>query len=439
MSNVLRLAIVDPNDSQREALKSMLLGMDMIWLEAECSRYEFFADVVAQTNPDIGLVAIDADPQKALDLVGRLAAASPDCAVLVVSSSNDGSLILQALRAGAKEFLTQPVRIEDLLAALGRISERRFGRSGDNRPRGSQVIAVAGAIGGVGTTSLAVNLGCILAQDPQNSVALVDLDLCLGDADVFLDTIPDYTLVDVAQNVTRLDFTLLKRSLTKHSSGLYLLPRPVQLEDIALITPDDLQRVIGLLKATFTHLVLDLSKGYTAIDLIALEMANQILLVTQLDLPCLRNVVRLMMSFGNMEGMADKVKIVVNRVGLENGQITLKKAEETIGKEIFWQLPNDYRTMIEARNNGVPLIEQAPKAAITQSIIALAKALSGDEKRAGRRSRRARRASAGCSSSGPARAGSSRCSFPTDARGIVREPRPPRMRPASMSSGRPES
>ena len=293
-------------------------------------------------------------------MVSRLAVASSDCAILVVSSSTDGNLILQALRAGAKEFLTQPLQIEDLLAALGRIGERRFGR-GDNRPRGSQVIAVAGAIGGVGTTSLAINLGCLLAQDPQNSVALVDLDLCLGDADVFLDTIPDYTLVDVAQNVTRLDFALLKRSLTKHSSGLYLLPRPVQLEDISLITPDDLQRVIGLLKATFTHLVLDLSKGYTALDLIALESASQILLMTQLDLPCLRNVVRLMMSLGNMNGLADKVKIIVNRVGLDSGQITLKKAEETIGKKIFWQLPNDYRTMIEARNNGVPLMESAPR------------------------------------------------------------------------------
>ncbi len=273
------------------------------------------------------------------------------------------------------------MQIEDLLAALSRISERRFGH-GENRLRGSQVIAVAGAAGGVGTTSLAVNLGCLLAQDPQNSVALMDLDLCLGDADVFLDTIPDYTLVDVAQNVTRLDFTLLKRSLTKHSSGLYLLPRPVQLEDISLITRDDLQRVIGLLKATFTHLVLDLSKAYTATDLIALEMANHILLTTQLDLPCLRNVVRLTMSFGNMEGMADKVKIVVNRVGLENGQITLKKAEETIGKKIFWQLPNDYRSMIEARNNGVPLIESAPKAAITQSLLAMAKSLAGNEEAA---------------------------------------------------------
>jgi len=379
MSNVLRLAIVDPNDAQRESLKGLLLGMDTIWLEAECSRYEFFGDVVAQTHPDIGLVAIDSDPQKGLDLVRKLAAVSPDCAVLVVSSSNDGSLILQALRAGAKEFLTQPVRIEDLLGALGRISERRYGQ-GENKPRGCQVIAVAGAIGGVGTTSLAVNLGCALAQNEKYSVALIDLDLCLGDADVFLDTIPDYTLVDVAQNVTRLDFTLLKRSLTKHSSGLYLLPRPVQLEDIRLITSVDLQRVIGLMKATFTHLVLDLSKGYTPIDMIALEMANHILLVAQLDLPCLRNVVRLMMSFNGMEGIAEKVKIIVNRVGLDTGHITLKKAEETIGKEIFWELPNDYRTMIEARNNGVPLIEQAPKSAVTQAIVQLAKTLTSDGK-----------------------------------------------------------
>jgi pilus assembly protein CpaE len=377
MSNVLRLAVVDPLDAQRESLKSMLLGMDMIWLEAECSRYEFFADVIAQTHPDIGLVAIDADPQKGLELVRKVTSASPDCAVLVVSSSSDGNLILQALRAGAKEFLTQPVRLEDLLGALGRISERRFG-DGVSRPRGCQVIAVAGATGGVGTTSLAVNLGCILARQDKNTVALIDLDLCLGDADVFLDTIPDYTLVDVAQNVTRLDFSLLKRSLTKHASGLYLLPRPVQLEDIHLITPEDLQRVIGLMKATFTHLVMDLSKGYSALDQIALEMANHILLVTQLDLPCLRNVVRLMMSFNEMEGIADKVKIIINRVGLDTGQITLKKAEETIGKPIFWQLPNDYRSTIEARNNGVPLIDQAPKAALTQQIRQLIEVLTSD-------------------------------------------------------------
>jgi pilus assembly protein CpaE len=379
MSNVLRLAIVDPNDSTRDAVKSMLMGMESVWLEAECSRYEFFADVVSQTKPDIGLVSLDKDPEKALELVAKLNEASQECNILVTSSSTDGRLILRAMRAGAKEFLTQPVKLQELVDALGRIAERRFGR-GETRNRASTVIAVCGATGGVGTTSLAVNLGCVLAQDPKNSVALVDLDLCLGDADVFLDTIPDYSLVDVAQNVSRLDFTLLKRSLTKHSSGLFLLPRPVQMEDMALITVDDLQRVIGLLKATFTHLVLDLSKGYSALDLMALQMSNHVLLVTQLDLPCLRTVVRLLMSFGEMKDVGDKVKIICNRVGLDVGNIGLKKAQDTIGREIYWQLPNDYRTMVEVRNNGVPLIEQAPKAAITQAIIGLAQALSGTPK-----------------------------------------------------------
>ena len=377
MSNVLRLAIVDPDDATREEIKAMLLGMDMIWLEAECSRYEFFSDVVAQTTPDIGLVVIDSNTEKALELISSVSESSPECSILVVSGSSDGNLILQAIRAGAKEFLTQPLHVEELLAALSRISDRRFGRSDTSKPRGSQVIAVAGSTGGVGTTSVAVNLACAIAKDAINSVALVDLDLCLGDADVQLDTIPEYTLVDVAQNVTRLDFSLLKRSLTKHSSGVYLLPRPVQMEDISLITAENVQRVLGLMKASFSHLVLDLSKSYTDVDLAALSLSSDILLVTQLDLPCLRNMVRLLASFKEMDGVIDKVKVVVNRAGLESGQITLKKAQETIGKEIFWQLPNDYRTMIEVRNNGVPLIEQSPKAAITHSITSLAEVLMG--------------------------------------------------------------
>ncbi len=378
MSNVLRLAIVDPNDETREGLKNMLLGMDMIWLEAESSRYEFFVDIVGQTDPDIGVVAIDADPEKALTLIANVREASPECSLLVVSSNSDGQLILRAMRAGAKEFLTQPVGIEELVSALDRIGAHRGGK-GEGKSRSCQVLAVAGATGGVGSTSLAVNLGCVLAAHERNSVALVDLDLSLGDADVFLDTIPDYTLVDVAQNISRLDFTLLKRSMTKHASGLYLLPRPVQLQDTSLITPDALQRVFGLLKATFSHVIIDLSKSYSRVDMAALDAAHHVLLVTQLDLPCLRNVVRLMMSFEATDGLKDKVRIIVNRVGLDNGQISLKKAQETIGRDIYWQLPNDYRVMVEMRNNGVPLIEQAPRAGITQSIVTLAESLNGSD------------------------------------------------------------
>jgi pilus assembly protein CpaE len=152
----------------------------------------------------------------------------------------------------------------------------------------------------------------------------------------------------------------------------------VQLQESEFVTASDLQRVIGMLKATFTHLILDLSKSYTEVDVLALKEAQHVLLTTQLDLPSLRNVVRLMMSFSEMDGVKEKTKIVMNRVGLDSGQISLKKAKETIGGEIFWQIPNDYRVMSEVRNNGIPLLEQAPKANITQSIVGLAMAMNED-------------------------------------------------------------
>ena len=376
MSNVLRIALVDPNDSSRESLKAMLLGMDTIWLEADCSRYEFFPDVIEQTAPDVGVISLDNNPDQAIGLITRIAAEAPNTAILAASESADGQLILRTMRAGAREFLTLPLANDDLDGALARVSQQKFG-SADSGGRGCEIFAIAGATGGVGTTSTAVNLGCVLASDQRNSVALLDLDLALGDADVFLDSIPDYTLADVVQNVSRLDIQLLKRSLTKHSSGLYLLPRPVELQDSLTITEDSIRKVIGLLKASFTHLIVDLSKTYSPIDMAAIDSATKVVLVTQLDLPCLRNVVRLMMSFEEIDDLSSKIEIVVNRAGLDSGQISLKKAKETLGREIFALLPNDYRTMVEVRNNGVPLITQAPKAAITQAIRDLASKLQG--------------------------------------------------------------
>jgi pilus assembly protein CpaE len=206
-------------------------------------------------------------------------------------------------------------------------------------------------------------------------VGLVDLDLSLGDADVLMDTIPEYTLLDVANNISRLDLSLMRKSLTKHESGVYLLPRPVQLQDIETITPVDFTRVLSLLKASFTHLVVDLSKSYTQLDLQAIRGAEHVLLVTQLDLPCLRNVVRLLMSIDAIEGVADRVKIIVNRSGLDKNQISVKKAEETIGRKVFWQIPNNFAVVSECRNNGVPFVVSSPKSNVAESISGLAEKL----------------------------------------------------------------
>jgi pilus assembly protein CpaE len=382
MKDVQRIAIVDPADSTREPLRNLLLGVDSVWLEAECARYEFFFDVIRQSIPDVAIVCLDADQAKAIQLISQVSQEHPELPLLAVSGRNDGQAILQALRSGAREFLTSPVQLEELLTALQRLPRRS--RASDSSPGtpyskiDSQVYAVLGSRGGVGCTSVAVNLAASLAQHKEYSVALIDLDLALGDADVALDLMGDYTLADVALNIDRLDMAFLKRSLCQHASGLSLLPHPMQIGECELIREEHLQRLLGLLRASYTHVLLDLSKSFSPTDNTALHMANVILLVAQLELSSLRNVVRMMLTLGNDPELGPKVQIVLNRVGMES-DITIKKAEEIIGKPIFWQVPNDAKAMCESRNHGVPLVQHAPRSKVQQSFTGLAQALTGKD------------------------------------------------------------
>ncbi len=377
MSSHLKFVLCEPKKTVRESLSKMLSSMGYLFLEAECSSYSALNEAIGASIPDLVVIGIDEDYAQALALVRKIRGQLPDVAIIAVSDRNDGPTILETMRAGAGEFLNLPVDMSDLAEAVPRVCGTKIQKTQNTT---SGVIAVAGVTGGVGATSMAVNIAAYLAQDPVNSVALVDLDLSVGDADILLDCIPEYTLIDVASNVSRLDLSLMKRSMTRHESGVYLLPRPVSLLDNEVVTPDNLGRVLSVLKSAFSHLVIDISKSYTPVDLVALNFADHILLVTQLDLPCLRNVVRLLMSFDEYHGLKEKVKVIVNRCNLQSNQISVKKAEETIGQAFYAQIPNDYQTMAAVRNNGVPLVMQAPQAAITQTFMNLTNSLFNVQK-----------------------------------------------------------
>jgi pilus assembly protein CpaE len=378
-----RIAIVDPSDVTRDPLRNLLLGVESVWIEAECARYEFFLDVVQTSNPDVAIVSIDADQNKAIALIAQLTAEFPDLPILAISGRSDGKAILEALRSGAREFLTQPVVLEDMLKALRRLGDGTgSGKEGPGKTKvQSSVIAILGSRGGVGCTSVAINLGCCLAEDPTNSVALLDLDLALGDADVALDLIPTHTLTDIAQNITRLDMQFLKRALCAHSTGLHLLAHPQRIEELGMIHEEHLSRTISLLRASYTHLILDLSKSFTVTDLTAMRMADKILLITQLDLTSLRNTVRILSTMEAEEGLSEKFHVVLNRTGSDftESDITAAKAEETIDRPIFWQIPNDSKSMMGSRNEGVPLIQFAPKSKVHLAIANLAATLCGKE------------------------------------------------------------
>ncbi len=382
-----RIAIVDPTEASRESLRALLLGVDFVWLEAECARYEYFFDVIQQSMPDLAIVALDGDKHRALQMIGQLSVEHPRLPILTIS--HDHQALLQSLQKGAKYFLTHPVGLEDMLAAL----RRALGDAGGASPDGgtgmsarqqaaSTVVAVLGSRGGVGTTSLAVNLAATLTANPAHNVAMVDLDLALGDADIALEVngIENISIADLARNIERLDMNFLRRALVKHEdTGLAILRHPLEIADIGVIHEAHVERILNLLRVSYSHLVLDLSKCLLPTDLMALRMADLILLVAQLELGSLRNVVRLLHCLSNEDGLSDKVRIVINRVGAEAVEegISLKKAEEVIGKPIFWQIPNDPKALISARVSGAPLVKHNPKSRAQQAILGLAQAICG--------------------------------------------------------------
>ena len=364
-----RVAIVDPTESSRESLRTLLLGVDFVWLEAECARYEYFFDVIQQSVPNLAIVSLDADKNRALQMIGELSIEHPGMPILTISQ--DHQALLQSLQRGAKYFLTHPVGLEDMLAAL----RRALGE-------GNVSIGDQPSMSGMGTTSLAVNLGATLSLETGTPVALVDLDLALGDADIAIEVsgMENISIADLARNIERLDMNFLKRAMARHEgTGLGLLRHPLEIQEVGVLHEGHIERILNLLRISYPHLILDLSKALLPTDLVAMRMADKILMVAQLELSSLRNVVRLMHLLGQEDNLVDRVHVVINRVGndaMEEG-ISLKKAEEVIGRQIYWQIPNDPKSMISARIAGHPLVTHNPKSRAHLAIAGLAHTLMG--------------------------------------------------------------
>jgi pilus assembly protein CpaE len=358
MKDVIRIVLVDPVEESRTCLQRLLGGITSVWLSEVLSSYEEAMNRAKEIAAHITIVVLDHDNNQAVELIQKLNHIDTAAVVLPASRSTDSTLILKAIRAGAREFVTLPVEPTELLEIISRLASGRS-ESKTTSEHGPRIISVAGAAGGVGSTTLAVNVAAALAAAKEQETILLDLDLLFGSVDACLDIAPDHTLFHVLQNFERLDLTLLKRSIPRHDTGLYVLPHPEALQDVASIDPENLRRFLGLLRAAFNTIVIDTSKGLLASDFTAFEMSDVILVVLQLDLVCLRNTSRLLSLFRQYDGLAERVKLVANRSGSLETEISLKKTEETLKMPVSWQLPNASRPFQEARNKGVPLSDVA--------------------------------------------------------------------------------
>ena len=328
---------------------------------------------------DLLILEIGEDLKQEFQIIQSLQSSRAVGAIFLTSPRLEPQVLIEALRAGAKEFFSQPINAEEVRSALLKLKEGGSrASSGGERKRKGKIIQVIGSKGGVGVTTVAVNLAAALAEvDKSRKVALMDMNLIFGEVPIFLDIKSSFDWGEVVKNISRVDSTLLQSVLFKHPSGISVLTSPTGLDGMNPATPEILEKLLAAMQEIFDFIVIDGGQSIDELSLKILEMANQVLLVASLSLPCLTNVKRLLWSFEKMGyPWQEKTKIIINR-HQKNSLISLKEAEQSLNHKIFWQIPNDFQTTMAAINQGKLLFQVGNGAEICKNVRELAASFNG--------------------------------------------------------------
>lgn len=295
----------------------------------------------------------------------------PSVALILVTSQLEPAMMLEAIRTGVSEFLTEPLTPEEVRAAL----ERVFTLGTPQVVKTGRTYAFVGAKGGVGTTTVAVNVATALAHARVGKVLVIDLHPANGDAALFLGAEPRFSVLDALENTHRLDAAFLKGLVTATKCGIDLLAS----SDRVMVMPVDAQRVRSLLEflsRLYEHVILDVPRSEPAM-LDAFEGAANIVIVANQELSTVRGAARLASAMRQRYGK-DRVQIVISRYDAV-AEIRQEDIERATGGPVHHLFPSNYRLAIDALNKGRPLVVENHNK-LAASFVGFARSLAGIKK-----------------------------------------------------------
>lgn len=306
------------------------------------------------------LIDTEVEPDAALDLVREICDRHPAARVLISGGARDPDLILRSQRAGASEFLPAPLERKALLDSIHRIWRRLAPEAHAAARKRGQVFAFLGTKGGCGATTVATNLAVSMARR-GHSTLLLDLDLSSGDVALLLNLQPSFSVVDVVQNLHRLDRELFSGMTLKHASGLEILPARENLDaaagsaQAAAVGPAQVAQILKFLKEQFDCVVINTRNASDPLAQAAVNEADLVHLVSCLDVLSLRRAQWALHRMAQSGVSRDLIRLVISRYE-KNPYISLEEAEKLLDIKIAWTIPADSRTVHEALNEGVPFV-----------------------------------------------------------------------------------
>jgi pilus assembly protein CpaE len=398
MADQIRVLIVDDIPETRDHLTKLLgFESDIEVVGSAASGSESLA-MAAKMLPDVVLMDINMPDMDGIAATEKLSAQVPTAAVVMMSVQGEADYLRRSMLAGAREFLVKPFSSDELTASIRQVYTRERDKQSrmnampvasgtpggastpsDDRSQDGQIIAVFSPKGGVGRTTVAVNLAVAAATELGKSVVLMDGSFQFGDVGVLLNLNPkNKSIADLVPELEAGDPELsLDTFVINHSAGIRVLLAPPSPEMAELITPAGVKRVLEALRKGHDLVVVDCTSWFNETTLAILDAADVVLTMLSLEITSIKNM-RLFLEVADQLGYEqDKIKLVLNRADSSLG-IRVSDVESSIGRKVDHTIVSDGRSVVYALNRGVPFFLSNREAQVSQDILRLAQAVAGE-------------------------------------------------------------
>ena len=387
---LIKVAIMEQRDETLQLVLALAAQSSNLSVQVLKDAAAYFEIYDSTDGPDVLLVGLDNDAQAALHAARRVVALAPSCGVIVYGRAATMDLLSQAMAAGARRYLPFPFDTAALRTAVGEVYEQvkpladsarlalpahPVALAADQKERDPKVIAVFSPKGGVGTSTLAVNLACALGTMGRR-VAIVDGNISFGNVGVFLNISPSKSMLQLVGDPHGIQEASVDDVLLPHPSGIKVMLAPLKPEEADTINGDHLRTIINILRLRYDYVVVDTWPSYDERVLAMLDASDQILVPTGPELPSIKNIAAFLRVAQLLEYPHDKIIPVLMRANSVSPGY-LADIEAFLKQPLVWRVVSDGKRVTQSVNNGEPFVLTDPSAAVSQNIFSLARMLDG--------------------------------------------------------------
>jgi len=370
--NALSVVLLGLNDARRKTLTAAFAGTQAQVVRAAVMPGLDALPQLLEPECDVLIVDLNEDSERGLDVVEAACELAPPITVMVYASLTDSDLLVRCMRAGAREFLSDPLSPVAVTDALIHASVRRDEFKRQKKTLG-RCLTFVGAKGGSGVTTVASNFAVALAKESGQSVILLDLDLRLGDAALNLGLSSEFSALDALENENRLDSELVSKLLVRHESGVQVLAAPDEHNSFQP-AKSAVMKLLHILRSDFMWVVVDAGTRYNGYGQSLFDVAEKIYLVTQVSVTELRNSNRFIGAFFK-GAAARKLDVVLNRFATHVGEIDQESITKALTVSPAWKIPSDFLAVRAAQNTATALVlKDGP---VSRVLMSMARAACG--------------------------------------------------------------